>query len=130
MFRGLFREKAGANKNTCAGMIKDTPQLLQTTLNEPIASDTADLARVWGPFLESPETFRAHRGVIILFVSSKRRRPEARNLSDIFIFSSFTTYMKRTALQNKRVAVLGMAFRTRILSRNGPLISLMRACLR
>ena len=66
-----------------------------------------------GPFLESPETFRAYSGDIILFVSSKRRRLEARNFAVIFIFIPFTTYEKKTALQNKEVGVLGMAFRAR-----------------
>ena len=47
-----------------------------------------------GPFLESPETFRAYSGDIILFVSSKRRRLEARNFAVIFIFIPFTTYEK------------------------------------
>ena len=46
----------------------------------------------WGLFLESPETFRAYSGDIILFVSSKRRRFEARNFAVIFMFIAFTTY--------------------------------------
>ena len=50
------------------------------------------LSRLWGLFLESPETFRAYSGDIILFVSSKRRRFEARNFAVIFIFIAFTTY--------------------------------------
>ena len=36
----------------------------------------------------------------ILFVSSKRKRLEARNIAVILIFIRFTTF-KRTALQNK-----------------------------
>ena len=48
-------------------------------------------------------------GDIILFVSSKRRRLEARNVAVILIFIPFTTY-KRTGLQNKQVGVLRMAF--------------------
>ena len=51
-------------------------------------------SQIRGPFLESPETFRAYSGDIILFVSSKRRRLEARNFAVIFIFISFTTYEK------------------------------------
>ena len=35
-------------------------------------------SQIRGPFLESPETFRAYSGDISLFVSSKRRRLEAR----------------------------------------------------
>ena len=45
-----------------------------------------------GPFLKSPETFRAHFGDIILFVSSRQRRLKARNFTVIFIFIPFTTY--------------------------------------
>ena len=45
---------------------------------------------------------------IILFVSSKRRRLEARNFAIIFIFIPFTTCEK-----NKQVVVLRMAFRAR-----------------
>ena len=43
-------------------------------------------------FLESSETFGAHSGDIILFVSSKRRLFEARNFAVIFI--PFTTFEK------------------------------------
>ena len=49
----------------------------------------------------------------MLFVSSKRRRLEARNFAVIFIFIPFTIYEKTTALQNKQVGVLRMAFRAR-----------------
>jgi len=51
----------------------------------------------WCPFLESPETFRVFfewHFVLILFVSSKQRRLEARNFAVIWIFIPFTTYEK------------------------------------
>ena len=69
----------------------------------------------WGPLLESPENFSESpenfsapgvcfskvsklfgriSGAIILFVSSKRRRLEARNFAVIFIYIPFTTYEK------------------------------------
>ena len=50
--------------------------------------------QAWDPFLESPETFRAYSGDIIFFVSSKRRRLEARNFALTCIFIPFTTYEK------------------------------------
>ena len=40
---------------------------------------------------KSPKLFRRISGVIILFVSSKRRRLEARNLAVMLIFIRFTT---------------------------------------
>ena len=52
------------------------------------------LKQTRGLFLESPETFRAYSGDIILFASSKRRRLEARNFAVTFIFIPFTTYEK------------------------------------
>ena len=52
-------------------------------------------------------------GDMILFECSKPRRLGARNFVLILIFIPFTTHMKRPALQNKRVAVLQMAFRAR-----------------
>ena len=49
---------------------------------------------------------------MILFASSKRRRLEARNFAVVLIFIPLK-HMKRPALQNKRVGVLGMALRAR-----------------
>ena len=64
-------------------------------------------------FSKVPKLFGSISGDIVLFVSSKRRRLEVRNFAVIFIFIPFTTYeKKKTALQNKEVGVLGMAFRT------------------
>ena len=62
-------------------------------------------------FSKVPKLFGSISGDIILFLSSKRRRLEVRNFAVIFIFIPFTTYEKKTALQNKEVGVLGMAFR-------------------
>ena len=53
---------------------------------------TSKLEQSRGLFLESLETFRAYSGDIILFVSSKRRRFEARNFAVIFMFIAFTAY--------------------------------------
>ena len=49
--------------------------------------------KIRGLFLESP-LFGRISGDIILFVSSKRRRLEARNFAVIFIFIPFTTCEK------------------------------------
>ena len=43
-------------------------------------------------FSKVPKLFGRISGDIILFVSSKRRRLEARNFAVIFIFIPFTTY--------------------------------------
>ena len=49
-----------------------------------------------------------------LYLQLRRGRLEARKFADILLFIPFTTkLMKRPALQNKRVAVLRMAFRAR-----------------
>ena len=45
-------------------------------------------------FSKVPQLFGRISGDIILFVSSKRRRLEARNFAVIFIFIHFTTYEK------------------------------------
>ena len=53
--------------------------------------------QVWGPgacFSKVPKLFGPISGDLILFVSSKRRRLEARNFAVIFIFIPFTTYEK------------------------------------
>ena len=68
-----------------------------------------------GPFLESPETFRGHFECIsidvILFVSSEQSRLEVRSFTVILLYSS--QHIKRPALQNNLIGVLGMAFRAR-----------------
>ena len=66
------------------------------------------------PDAHSPKS-RSFSDETILFVSLKRKRLEARNIAVILIFIPFTTY-KRSALQNKQVGVLRMAFRTRKVS--------------
>ena len=45
-------------------------------------------------FSKVPKLFGRISGAIILFVSSKRRRLEARNFAVILIFIPFTTYEK------------------------------------
>ena len=63
-------------------------------------------------FSKVPKLFGRISDDIILFVSSKRRRLEARNLA-VILNSIPLQRIKRPALQNKRVAVLEMAFRAR-----------------
>ena len=56
-----------------------------------------DRLRDWGPgtrFSNVPKLFGCISGNIILFVSSKRRHLEARNIPVILIFIPFTTYEK------------------------------------
>ena len=48
--------------------------------------------RAWGPFLERPETFRAHFGRHNSPCILKRRRLEARNFAVFLDFIPFTTY--------------------------------------
>ena len=65
-------------------------------------------------FSKVPKLFGRISGDIILFVSSKLRRLEARNFAVIFIVIPFILqHMKRPALQNKQAGVLRMAFRAR-----------------
>ena len=69
----------------------------------------------YGPvacFSKVPKLFGRISGDIILFVSSKLRRLEARNFAVIFIFIPLQ-HIKRLALQNKQVVILRMAFRAR-----------------
>ena len=63
-------------------------------------------------FSKVPKLLGCSSSDIILFVSSKQRRLEARNFAVIWIFIPFTTYEK-TASQNERVGVLWTAFRAR-----------------
>ena len=49
-------------------------------------------------------------GDLILFVSSKQRRLEARNFAVILMFVPFTIYEKISFIQNKLVGALRMAF--------------------
>ena len=54
------------------------------------------LMKLWpgARFSKVPKLFGRISGDIILFVSSKRKRLEARNFEVIFIFIPFTTYEK------------------------------------
>ena len=63
-----------------------------STRGHVISSIYLFLARagIWVPSLEIPEIL----GYIILFVSSKRRRLEARNFAVILIYIPFTKYEK------------------------------------
>lgn len=63
-------------------------------------------------FLEVPRLIGRNSGEIIIFVSSKQRRLQARNFKIIY-FSILLAHKKRPALHNKRVGVLRMAFRIR-----------------
>ena len=66
----------------------------------------------WGPFLESPETFRAHLGLqFSLYLQNEgvSRHESLQLLSFLFPFLQ----MKRPTLQIKRVGVVRMAFRAR-----------------
>ena len=54
----------------------------------------AKLEQAGARFSKVPRLFGRISGDIILFVSSKRRCPEARNFADILIFISYTTYEK------------------------------------
>jgi len=49
-------------------------------------------------FSKVPKLFGPISGDIILFVSSKRRRLEARNFTVIFIVIPFTTYEKTSVI--------------------------------
>ena len=48
----------------------------------------------WACFSKVPKLFGRISGDMILFVSSKRRRLEARNFAIIFTFTPFTIYEK------------------------------------
>ena len=69
-------------------------------------TNTTLLQRTGVRLSKEPKLFESISADIILFVSSKRRRLEARNFAVILIFIPITTYMKRRALQNKRVGDL------------------------
>ena len=68
-------------------MIRDRTVLV---LRDPFRNDR----RPGICFSKVPKLFGCISGDIILFVSSKRRRVEARNFAIIFIFIPFTTYEK------------------------------------
>ena len=63
-------------------------------------------------FSKVPKLFGRISGDIILFVSSKRRRLEARNFV-VILYLFPLQHMKRPASKNKRVGVLRTAFRAR-----------------
>ena len=74
-------------------------------------------------FSKVPKLFGRISGDIILFVSSKRRRLEARNFAVIFVLFPLQ-HMKRPALQDKQVVLYEWLFgpeKFSGLSRNGPL---------
>ena len=63
-------------------------------------------------FSKAPKLFGRISGDIILFVSSKRRRLEARNFA-VILFLFPLQHMKRPALQKKQVVVLRLTFQAR-----------------
>ena len=62
----------------------------------------------WGPFLESSETFRAHFPLHLQNEGVSRLET-----LQLFLFLFSLQHMKRSALQNKQVGGLRMAFRAR-----------------
>ena len=62
-------------------------------------------------FSKVPQLFGRISGDMILFVSSKRRRLRRHETLQLLLFS--LQHIKGSALRNKRVGVLQMAFRTR-----------------
>ena len=77
-------------------------------------------------FSKVPKLFGRISGDIILFVSSKRKRLEARNFAVIFIFTPFTTYEKTSFAGRSRTYFYEWLFgheKFSGLSRNGPLKS-------
>ena len=116
---------------TRATLIREHMHNIGTHSNQPIITRSKctlqmkrgrKLSTTRDTFLESPETLGPISGAIILFVSSKRWRLEARNYYEFIInFYSLDTYEKATftkyrrvgALQNKRVGVPQMTFRVR-----------------
>ena len=74
-----------------------------------------------GPFLV-PKLIEGISSDMILFVSSKQRRLQGRSFGLILLFPS--QQMRRLALRNNLVGILGMAFRAEKfsgVSRNGTL---------
>ena len=69
--------------------------------------------RTRGPFLESPETFRAYFGWHNSLYIFKTKASRGTKLCSYFYFLFPLERIKRPALQNKQVVVLRMAFRTR-----------------
>ena len=75
-------------------------------------SERLSHAKSGARFSKVPKVFGCSSSDIILSVSSKQRRHEARNFAVIWILFPLQ-HMKRPASQNKRVGVLWMAFRAR-----------------
>ena len=70
----------------------------------------------WGPFFESPETFRAHLGLQCSCIFKLRGSNEGVSRHESLQLLSFLfpfLQMKRPTLQIKRVGVVRMAFRAR-----------------
>ena len=66
--------------------------------SDPIRDPIRDQAQ--GLFLKSPETFFGRiSGDVVLFISSKPGRLEARNFAVIFTFIPFTTYEKTSCTE-------------------------------
>ena len=81
---------------------------------------------IWGPFLESPDTLRAHFGRHNSLSIFKAKASRGTKLWSYFNFYSHYN-IKRQALQNQRAAVLGMAFLD--FREKGPWPELLRARL-
>lgn len=67
--------------------------------------------KTWGPFLESPQTFRAHFGGHNSLCVFKTKASRDAKFCSYLIFIPFTT--KKPALLNKWIGVWRMAFRAR-----------------
>ena len=65
---------------------------LLTPFSTNYASSNSNL----GPVSQVPKLFGLISGDIIIFVSAKRRRFEARNFAVVFIFNPFSTNEKST----------------------------------
>ena len=65
------------------------------------------------PFLETPETFRAFFGCKKFPLYLKKREGLSRQTSQLFCFLLSGKHLKRSAFQNKRMAVSQMSFRAR-----------------
>ena len=67
-----------------------------------------------GPFLEGPETFRAHfRWHNSLCISKTKASRDTKLCSYLNFYSLYNIWKDQAALQSTRVGVLRMAFRTR-----------------
>ena len=100
------------------------PLPLRCRCSAPPVEPTERPTERWGSSLESPETFRARFGWHSSLCIVKRKASQGTKLCSYFNFSPLE-HMKRPALQDERIGVLGTAFRTEKfsgLSRSGPLV--------